>query len=241
MRLNKFLAACGIASRRKCDELIFSGKVKVNGNVVTSPGFNVDHEKDVITVNGEYVVRPEKIYIAINKPEGVLCSLKDDFNRKIITDLIPDIKERVYPVGRLDYNTEGLILLTNDGELANRLIHPKYKVEKTYHVLIKGYISKDELKKLENGMTLEENEKLLPAKCKILNISKKTSLLEIIIKEGKKRQIRRMFQQLGYEVKKLRRVKFGPIKLGKMKKGEWKFLTKNEVKNLYKITGLENE
>ena len=241
MRLNKFLATCGVASRRKCDELIFSGKVKVNGNVVTSPGFNVDHEKDVITVNGEQVVLPKKIYIALNKPEGVLCSLKDDFNRKIITDLIPEIKERVYPVGRLDYNTEGLILLTNDGELANRLIHPKYKVEKTYHVLIKGQISVNELKELEKGMILEENEKLLPSKCKILNISKKTSLVEIKIKEGKKRQIRRMFHQLGYEVKKLRRVKFGPIKLGMMKKGEWRFLTKKEVKILYKITGLRNE
>lgn len=238
MRLNKFLANCGVASRRKCDELIFNGKVKVNGEVVTHPGFNVDPENDKVEVEGEVVKLPEKIYIALNKPKGVLCSLKDDFGRTLITELIDGIEQRIYPVGRLDYNSEGLIILTNDGELANRLIHPRYKVSKKYHVLIKGKISQEELKKIEEGIELD-GKKTLPAQCKILSQSEKTTLIEITIKEGRKRQIRRMFQALGYEVKRLRRVQFGPIKLGMLKPGEWRYLNENEIKRLKKLTGLE--
>ncbi len=238
MRLNKFLASCGVSSRRKCDELIFSGKVMVNGKIVKTPAYQVNPEKDEVIVNENIVKLPQKIYIALNKPEGVLCSLKDDFGRTLIIDLIPEIKERIFPVGRLDYNSEGLILLTNDGELSNRLIHPKFKVEKTYHVLIKGNIDEYSLKQLSEGIEIN-GEKTQPAKIKILNIGKKTTFLEIIIKEGKKRQIRRMLKEVGYEVKKLRRVKFGPIKLGKLKKGEWRYLTKKEVEILYKITMIE--
>ncbi len=235
MRLNKFLASCGIASRRKCDELIFAGKVKVNGEIIKTPAFKIDPEKDEVSVNEDIVKLPKKIYIALNKPEGVLCSLKDDFGRTLITDLIPEIKERIFPVGRLDFNSEGLILLTNDGELSNRLIHPKYKVEKTYHVLIKGNIDRDSLERLSNGIELD-GKKTQPSKIRILDMGKKTTFIEIKIKEGKKRQIRRMLKEVGYEVKKLRRVKFGPIKLGRLKKGEWRYLTKKEVENLYKIT-----
>ncbi len=235
MRLNKFLASCGIASRRKCDELIFAGKVKVNGEIIKTPAFKIDPEKDEVSVNENVVKLPKKIYIALNKPEGVLCSLKDDFGRTLITDLIPEIKERIFPVGRLDFNSEGLILLTNDGELSNRLIHPKYKVEKTYHVLIKGNIDRDSLERLSNGIELD-GKKTQPSKIRILDMGKKTTFIEIKLKEGKKRQIRRMLKEVGYEVKKLRRVKFGPIKLGRLKKGEWRYLTKKEVENLYKIT-----
>ncbi len=235
MRLNKFLASCGIASRRKCDELIFGGKVKVNGEIIKTPAFKIDPEKDEVSVNENVVKLPKKIYIALNKPEGVLCSLKDDFGRTLITDLIPEIKERIFPVGRLDFNSEGLILLTNDGELSNRLIHPKYKVEKTYHVLIKGNIDRDSLERLSNGIELD-GKKTQPSKIRILDMGKKTTFIEIKLKEGKKRQIRRMLKEVGYEVKKLRRVKFGPIKLGRLKKGEWRYLTKKEVENLYKIT-----
>ncbi len=235
MRLNKFLASCGISSRRKCDELIFSGKVKVNGEIIKTPAFKIDPDKDEVSVNENFVKLPKKIYIALNKPEGVLCSLKDDFGRTLIIDLLPEIKERIFPVGRLDFNSEGLILLTNDGELSNRLIHPKYKVEKTYHVLIKGNIDEDSLEKLSKGIELD-GKKTQPSKIKILDMGKKTTFIEIKIKEGKKRQIRRMLKEVGYEVKKLRRVKFGPIKLGRLKKGEWRYLTKKEVENLYKIT-----
>ncbi len=239
MRLNKFLASCGIASRRKCDEIIFSGKVKVNNKIVKTPAFKIDPDKDKVSVDGKEVALPKKIYVIINKPEGVLCSLKDDFGRTLITDLIKGIEERIFPVGRLDFNSEGLLILTNDGELANRLIHPKYKVEKTYHVLIKGILNQDDLEKLEKGINIGEKEITQPARVKILDIGKKTTFVEIKIKEGKKRQIRRMFQELGYEVKKLRRVKFGPIKLGMLKKGEWRYLTELEIKKLYKISGLE--
>jgi len=238
MRLNKFLASCGVSSRRKCDELIFSGKVRVNGKIVKTPAYQVNPEKDEVIVNENIVKLPQKIYIALNKPEGVLCSLKDDFGRTLIIDLIPEIKERIFPVGRLDYNSEGLILLTNDGELANRLIHPKFKVEKTYHVLIKGIIDENKLKIISNGMEVD-GEKYQPAKVRIFNIGKKTSHIEIKIKEGKKRQIRKMFKELGFEVKKLKRVKFGPIKLGNLKKGEWRYLNEIEIRNLYRITGLQ--
>ena len=237
MRLNKFLANCGVASRRKCDEIIFEGKVKVNGEIVKNPAIQVNPEKDEVEVNGEKVKLPEKVYIALNKPKGVLCSLKDDFGRTIITDLVKDIPQRIYPVGRLDYNSEGLIILTNDGELANRLIHPRYKVKKKYHVLIKGEIKDEDLKKLEQGIELD-GKKTLPAECKILNKSKKSTLIEMTIQEGRKRQIRRMLQELGYEVKRLRRVQFGPIKLGMLKQGEWRFLTKKEIEKLYTITGM---
>jgi len=240
MRLNKFLASCGIASRRKCDELIFEGKIKVNGEVIKIPGYQVDPKKDEIVYDNKRIELPKKIYIALNKPERVLCSLKDDFRRTLITDLISEIKERIFPVGRLDYNSEGLIILTNDGELANRLIHPRYKVEKTYHVLIKENLTNENLKKLSEGIQIGE-VKTQPAKVKILDMGKKTTFVEIKIKEGKKRQIRRMFQELGYEVKKLRRVKFGPIKLGNLKKGQWRYLTEKEIKILYKITGLNYE
>ncbi len=240
MRLNKFLASCGVASRRKCDDLIFAGKIKVNGEVIKIPGYQVDPKKDEIVYDNKRIELPKKIYIALNKPERVLCSLKDDFGRTLITDLISEIKERIFPVGRLDYNSEGLIILTNDGELANRLIHPRYKVEKTYHVLIKGNLTNEDLKKLSEGIQIGE-VKTQPAKVKILDMGKKTTFVEIKIKEGKKRQIRKMFQQIGYEVKKLRRVKFGPIKLGNLKKGQWRYLTEKEIKILYKITGLNYE
>jgi len=238
MRLNKFLAHCGIASRRKCDELIFSGRVKVNNQIITSPAFKVKPEIDTVYVDNEKINLQKKIYIALNKPEGYLCSLKDEFGRKIITDLIPEIKLRIYPVGRLDFNSEGLILLTNDGELSNRLIHPRYKVEKTYYVTVKGHLNEDKIKALENGIILD-NKKTLPAKCKVLNLSKNTTSIEIKIREGKKRQIRRMLKEIGYEVKKLKRVKFGPIKLGTLKKGEWRYLTEEEIDSLYKIVGLK--
>ncbi len=240
MRLNKFLAQCGIGARRKCDELIFNGKVEVNGKIIKEPWFNINTETDIIKVNNKPVTIESKIYIALNKPANVLCTLKDDFNRKIITDLLKGIKARVYPVGRLDYDVKGIILLTNDGELANRLIHPKYKVSKTYIVKVKGKVSTESLKKLEKGVILDDGKKTLPAKTKLIKISNYYSIVELEIKEGRKRQVKRMFQCINHPVIELKRIKFATITLNGLKEGEWRYLNNREVKRLYEITNAYN-
>jgi len=238
MRLNRFLAHCGVSSRRKCDEIIFSGQVKVNGITVNTPGFTVNPEKDSVTVGGKIIIPESKVYIALNKPANVLSTLKDDFGRKIITDLLKDVKMRVYPVGRLDYDVSGIILLTNDGELANRLIHPKYKVTKTYIAKIKGNIKKSELKKLEKGVFLDDGKKTLPAKCKLIKQDDEFSIVELQIREGRKRQVKKMFESVKHPVIELKRIKFATVGLNDLKEGQWRYLTQKEVKKLYEITNL---
>ena len=238
MRLNKFLAHSGVCARRKCDELIFSGKVTINNKTVKSPWVDVNIEKDIVLVHGEIINREKMIHIVMNKPKNVLSTLKDDFKRKKVTDLI-NIKERIYPVGRLDYDTTGLIILTNNGDLSNRLIHPKYKVEKVYQAILKGRIDKRHILKLENGIVLDDGKKTLPAKCRILKYFKNNSIVEIIIREGRKRQVKNMFSQVGCPVLELKRVKFGPISLKGLKIGEWRYLTEYEVERLHKAAKLE--
>jgi pseudouridine synthase len=237
MRLNRFLAHCGVSSRRKCDEIIFSGQVKVNGITVNTPGFTVNPEKDSVTVGGKIIIPESKVYIALNKPANVLSTLKDDFGRKIITSLIENVKERIYPVGRLDYDVEGIILLTNDGELSNRLIHPRYKVVKTYIATVNGIFNDKKRKILEKGVEID-GKKTLPAKCRIIKSSLKESVIELKIREGRKRQVKNMFSEVGNPVKKLKRIKFGPVSLKNLESGKWRFLTKHEVRLLKKITDL---
>ena len=238
MRLNRFLAHCGVGSRRKSDELIFNGHVKVNGKVVKEPWIEISQNKDVVEVYGKKINIEEKIYIALNKPKGVITTLKDDFNRKIITELVKGVSKRIYPVGRLDYDVSGIILLTNDGELANRLIHPKFKVAKTYIVKIKRNISFNKLKKLEKGIILDDGHKTLPAKCSLIKHGEGFSIVKLQIKEGKKRQVKRMFKALNHPVIELKRVEFASISVGKLKEGEWRYLSKDEVKKLYEIARL---
>ncbi len=242
MRLNKFLAHSGVASRRKCDELIFAGKVKINGETVKIPGVDIDPSIDKVEINGKLLKPEKKIYIVLNKPANVLSTLKDDFNRKIITDLIKDVQERVYPVGRLDYDVEGIILLTNDGDLSNRLIHPRFKVEKTYLATVKDKIKNKEIKKLEKGVFLPDDKiKTLPAKCKIIKTTENLSVVELTIREGRKRQVKNMFKAVNHPVIKLERIKFGPIGINGLKKGEWRYLSEKEIDKLYEITKLKNE
>ncbi len=242
MRLNKFLAHSGVASRRKCDELIFAGKVKINGETVKIPGVDIDPSIDKVEINGKLLKPEKKIYIVLNKPANVLSTLKDDFNRKIITDLIKDVQERVYPVGRLDYDVEGIILLTNDGDLSNRLIHPRFKVGKTYLATVKGKVKDKEIKKLEKGVFLPDDKiKTLPAKCKIIKTTENLSVVELTIREGRKRQVKNMFKAVNHPVIKLERIKFGPIGINGLKKGEWRYLSEKEIDKLYEITKLKNE
>ena len=236
-RLQKYMARSGVASRRKCEELIINGDVKVNNKVVTELGVKINPDKDIITYKDK-PIKPEenKVYIMLNKPEKYITSVKDEKGRKTILDLVK-VNERIYPIGRLDYDSSGLILLTNDGEVYNKIIHPRVKIGKKYIVLCKGEFTNDELKRFENGIDIGG---YVTAKSKITVIDKEknkkdntiNTLVEIIIHEGKNRQIRRMCEALGHEVIMLNRVAIGEIKLGYLKKGEWRNLTKEEIRYL---------
>jgi 23S rRNA pseudouridine2605 synthase/16S rRNA pseudouridine516 synthase len=237
-RLQKYLAGAGIASRRKCEELILQGQVQVNNSVITKLGTKVDPQKDIVEVNGKLVKYKEikhYSYILLNKPKGYLTSLSDPFDRPTVLDLLKVVKERVYPVGRLDFNSEGLLILTNDGELAYALTHPAKEVEKVYIVKVKGIPSPEKLKILSKGVVLENNYRISPCNIYLLKISNSNAILKIKIREGKKRQIRKMAEYIGHFVLKLRRTQLGPISLKGVKPGEYRYLNKEEIRNLKKI------
>jgi len=229
-RLQKYIAKCGFTSRRKAEELIIQGKVKVNGEVITTLGYKIDPDRDKVEVEGKILVPEKKIYIALYKPMGYLSSLYDPFGRKTVKDLLlnKNISYRVYPVGRLDQDSEGLLLCTNDGEIANYIIHPKYKIPKVYEVMVKGIPKKEELKKLREGVILEEG-KTLPAEFVILWTKGNISMLRVVLYQGWKRQIRRMLALFNYEVLKLKRIQIGEIRLGNLKPGDIRFLNKREL------------
>ena len=237
-RLQKYLAGAGIASRRKCEELILQGRVEVNNFVVTELGTKVDPQKDIIKVDDKLVKYKEDkhySYILLNKPKGYLTSLSDPFGRPTVLDLLKGVKERVYPVGRLDFNSEGLLILTNDGELAYALTHPAKEVEKVYIVKVKGIPSSEKLKTLSKGVTLKNNYKISPCNIYLLKTVNGNAILKVKIKEGKKRQIRKMAEYIGHFVLKLRRIQTGPISLKGVKPGEYRYLNKEEIKSLKKI------
>ena len=237
-RLQKYLAGAGVDSRRKCEELILQGQVRINNSVVTKLGTKVDPEKDTIEVKGKLIKYKEKkiySYILLNKPKGYLTSSSDPFGRPIVLDLLKDIKERVYPVGRLDFNSEGLLILTNDGELTHTLTHPAKEVEKVYIVKVKGIPSSENLKTLSKGVILENNYRISPCKIYLLKITNGDAILKIKIREGKKRQIRKMGEYIRHFVLKLRRTQLGPISLKGVKPGEYRYLNKEEIKSLKKI------
>ncbi len=236
IRLNKFLALAGIGSRRSNDELILSGDVKVNGRVVQELGVKINPLRDRVTVRGNQVFVEQKlVYLVLNKPKDTITTVKDERGRTTVMDLVK-VKERVYPIGRLDRNTTGVLLLTNDGELANALLHPKHEVEKVYHVRLERGIADDDLRKLKMGVRLEDGI----AKVKYAETLKKTkrSELFVAIHEGRKREVRRMFETLGYEVKKLDRVSFGGITTVGLSRGKWRKLMNKEVEHLKKVSGL---
>lgn len=237
-RLHKVIARLGISSRRAAESMIRHGLVSVNGQTVTEPGIKVN-AVDQIMIDGQLLRlghQMESIYILLNKPIGVISSVRDQFRRKTVMDLLgAEIKSRVYPVGRLDYDTSGLLLLTNDGELTFRLTHPSFGVAKTYRVGVKGNITKLALDQLRTGVVLEDG---VTAPAKIERIEQKKgnalTLVEITIQEGKNRQVRRMFAKTGYQVVSLQRIAFGPLGLNGLKVGEYRLLSKHEVESLKK-------
>ncbi len=229
-RLNKYLADCGVGSRRECDKLIADGVVKINGKTATL-GATVE-EKDVVTVNGKRaVIKSKKCYVMLHKPKGCVTTVKDDLGRKTVMDFVTDLKERLFPVGRLDYDTEGLLILTNDGDVANRLTHPKNNVEKVYVARISGSLAETERKQLERGVEID-GEKTLPAKVKILEKDEHHTRCEVTISEGRNRQIKKMFEAVGKEVEFLKRIAVGEIRLGGLQRGKWRFLNEKEMEYL---------
>lgn len=231
-RLQKLLAAAGVASRRKAEELITGGHVTVNGKTVTALGTKADFGKDKIAVDGKPVERKErKIYVLLYKPKGYLCTVTDTHDRPTVLDLIPDWHVRMYPVGRLDMDTSGLLLLTNDGNFTNRMIHPSREINKVYQATVLGSPSEEKLTLLRNGLELED-EKFAPAKIRFLEKRGKVTKWEVVIHEGKKRQIRRMFKEIGCPVESLIRTNFDFLSLRGLKEGEWRFLKKEEVRRL---------
>lgn len=233
-RLQKVLSRAGVTSRRKAEQLIIEGRIKVDGKVVTTLGTKVDPETQQIEVDGQLLHFPSPLYIMLYKPRFYLTTLYDPRGRPKVTDLLKDIPTRVFPIGRLDFDAEGLLLLTNDGEFANMLIHPRYKVPKTYMVLVKGIPNCHALKKLKTGVNLEDG-KTLPAQVRVVRKLKSKSWLELTIYEGRYRQIKRMCAAVGHPVLRLKRIRIGPLALGRLKPGEYRYLTPKEIKQLQDI------
>lgn len=231
-RLQKVIAHAGIASRRKAEQLILAGKVKVNGKVVSELGVKVA-TTDQVEVNGIQIEKESPVYFLFYKPRGVISSVKDEKGRKVVTDFFQHIEERVYPVGRLDFDTSGLLLLTNDGEFAHLLMHPKNEVEKTYVAKTKGIPTREQLRLLEKGIMLDDG-KTAPANAKLLSLDKKrqTAIVQLTIHEGRNRQVRRMFEKIGCPVMKLKRERYGFLTLHGMNTGDLRELTPHEVKQL---------
>lgn len=233
VRLQKYLANQGINSRRQCEKLIIDGRVKINNFTITKLGTCINPSKDVIEVDNRAInQRTKRVYLILNKPVGYLCTQHDPFNRPTIYDLIGKIGTRVNYAGRLDYLSEGLVLLTNDGELIYKMTHPSNKIEKVYIVKIRGLLNNYELAKLREGIPISPNFVTSPSKACILKKHKSTSTLEVTISEGKKRQIRRMFSYLNYQVLKLKRIEIGPISLGNLGSGNYRYLTYQEVESI---------
>lgn len=234
IRLQKYMADMGIASRRRCEEYILAGRVKVNENTVTELGVKVIPSKDVVSFDGKIIEEKQgKVYILLNKPIGYVTTVKDQFSRDTVLDLIKGVKQRLVPVGRLDMYTSGALILTNDGDLVYKITHPKYEIEKTYTATIKGEITKDAINKLENGVKIEDYV-TRPAKVKILKIDKEKNIsrIEIIIHEGKNREVRKMCEAVGYKVLALHRSKIAGIGVKDLKIGSWRYLDKEEIRKL---------
>ncbi len=233
-RLQKVIAEAGITSRRKAEELIMAGVVKVNGTVIRELGTKVS-PKDLIEVNGQVIGKEKKVYYLLNKPRGVITSVSDEKNRKTVVDLI-DCKERIYPVGRLDYDTTGVLLLTNDGDFANILMHPSHKIEKVYLAKVAGIVKGDTIHALENGVRLD-GKLIKPSRVKLrkINTKQNTSYVEVSIHEGMNHQVKRMFQAVGFEVLKLKRERLAFFDVKDLKSGQYRMLSPKEVARVYQF------
>lgn len=231
MRIHKALSDNGVASRRKAEKLIEEGRVTVNGHKATI-GQDVNIARDIIHIDGERIIfdkRAKKLYIMLNKPRGYVTTLSDELGRRCIAELVSDIPARIYPIGRLDKDSEGLLLLTNDGDFANYIMHPSHHISKTYRVTVRPDISEDQLVALSTGVTLDDGATTMPAQVQVETKETGRVVLRMTIFEGKNRQIRRMCEALGLEVARLRRISEGPIKLGMLQPGKWRELTPTEV------------
>ena len=231
MRLQKYMASCGVASRRTAEKMIAEGRVSVNGNVITEMGVQVE-DGDTVRLDGQ-VIRPEeeKRYVIYHKPAGEVTTVSDPEGRACVLDHFRDYPVRLYPVGRLDYDSEGLLLLTNDGALTERLLHPSHQVDKTYLARVTGAVTPEEMQALRRGILLDDH-KTAPAKARLIRQETFASQVLVTIHEGRNRQVRRMFEETGHQVLQLRRVRFGPLELGNLRRGEWRELTEEEKRKL---------
>ncbi|QDV74932.1 pseudouridine synthase [Botrimarina mediterranea] len=234
-RLQKVLAAAGVASRRECEELITAGRVHVDGKIVTELGARVDLSKQTVHLDGELLTASKPVYFALNKPTGVVCTARDPAGRPRVTDLLPPNAGRVFAIGRLDMSSEGLILLTNDGELANRITHPRHGVEKLYHVQVAGMPSNEVLAEVRKGVYIDEG-RVAFKNVKLKSTRKSSAILEVILDEGRNREIRRVLARVGHKVQKLQRIAVGPVRLGEMPVGAYRELTREEVTALREAT-----
>ena len=231
-RLQKIISAAGITSRRASEALILNGQVAVNGVVVTELGSKADPTTDTITVDGKALkISEQRLYILLNKPTGYITALKDSQGRPLVTDLLKDVSDRVYPVGRLDYNTEGLLLLTNDGEWANRLMHPSNEIEKEYHVRVRGKVIDQQLKRMAEGVELGDG-KTAPAVVNLVKNGEQNDWISVAIHEGRNRQVRRMCEAVSLSVVRLKRIRYGTLALGTLRAGQFRYLSDSEVREL---------
>lgn len=232
IRLQKFMALCGVASRRESEKIIAQGRVAVNGTITTEPGTKIKYPKDSVTVDGN-TIKPEKMkhYIMLNKPEGVLSSVKDDRGRECVVSLVEGIDARLYPVGRLDYDTTGLLLLTNDGDFMQKVTHPSAEIWKTYRAVVRGVPDESDVKHFAQGIVLDDG-KTLPAVLDVVGYKGENAIVEVSIREGRNRQIRRMLDRVGHSVKSLQRISYGTLRLEDLKPGKWRRLTPDEVQQL---------
>ena len=236
MRLQKYLALSGVASRRASEKLIAEGHVAVNGAVVTEMGVQVDELADTVTVDGAPVsLEAEKHYIAYNKPIGEVTTVSDPEGRATVMDRFRDYPARLYPVGRLDYDSEGLLLLTNDGDMMNSLLHPSHEVEKAYLVKVSNHVSEETLRRLRMGVQLDDGRLTAPAEARLVRYETFASVVLVTIHEGRNRQVRRMFSAVGHEVVSLKRVGFAGIRLGDLPRGQWRRLSDREVARLKEL------
>lgn len=240
-RLQKFIAQAGIASRRRAEELITAGRVSVNGRTVTELGSKVEPGRDTVAVDGRPLAGEEKVYILLNKPRGVVTTVSDPQGRRTVSDLVAGIDARLYPVGRLDYNTEGLLIMTNDGVLTHALTHPRHEIPKTYQAVVGGRPDEEKLDRLRIGVRLEDGL-TAPARIRILGYDPEANqtTLEIIIHEGRNRQVRRMFEAIGHPVEKLRRVGFAFLTLAGVRRGSYRFLNQEEVVSLMELAAYDD-
>ncbi len=231
MRLQKYLASCGVSSRRRGEELIREGRVSVNGKIITEMGTQVT-EKDVVRLDGKKIEpENEKVYVIYHKPAGEITSVSDPEGRHTVMERFEGFRVRLYPVGRLDYDSEGLLLLTNDGAVADRMMHPSSLVDKSYIARAEGHFTPEELTQLRRGVMLDDRP-TAPAKVRLVREEEDISVVQITIHEGRNRQVRRMLEAVGHPVRMLRRVQFGPLRLGDLRRGEWRELTAPEVEKL---------